>query len=146
MVVLNAFSQRGDEMKRLFSRLMVFGVLAMSVVSGAAVAGTPVRVGYIPVLGSSALFVLDGEGWAKDAGLDLDLVRFTSGPQAIQALVSGRIDAYVAGVLPLLQARAHGADVKVVTAASIEELEVVSRGALSAALPAGTDGGLSRTL
>lgn len=130
-------------MKRLFSRLMVLGALTLSALTGAAQAGTPVRIGYIPVLGSSALFVLDGEGWAKDAGLDLNLVRFTSGPQAIQALVSGRIDAYVAGVLPLLQARAHGADVKVVTAASVEELEVVSRGALSALLPAGTDGGLS---
>ncbi|GAN67409.1 ABC transporter nitrate/sulfonate/bicarbonate permease [Acetobacter orleanensis JCM 7639] len=123
--------------------MMVLAVLALSVLSGVAQAGTPVRIGYIPVLGSSALFVLDGKGWAKDAGLDLTLVRFTSGPQAIQALVSGRIDAYVAGVLPLLQARAHGADVKVVTAASVEELEVVSRGALSAALPAGAEGGLS---
>lgn len=130
-------------MKRLFSRLLVFGAFALSALSGAAQAGTPVRIGYIPVLGSSALFVLDGEGWAKSAGLDLNLVRFTSGPQAIQALVSGRIDAYVAGVLPLLQARAHGADVKVVTAAAVEELEVVSRGALSAAFPAGADGGFS---
>lgn len=115
----------------------------LPVLGGTAQAGTPVRIGYIPVLGSSALFVLDGEGWAKDAGLDLNLVRFTSGPQAIQALVAGRIDAYVAGVLPLLQARAHGANVKVVTAASVEELEVVARGPLSAVLPAGTEGGLS---
>ena len=130
-------------MKRLFSRLMVLGALVLPVLGGAAQAGTPVRIGYIPVLGSSALFVLDGEGWAKDAGLDLNLVRFTSGPQAIQALVAGRIDAYVAGVLPLLQARAHGANVKVVTAASVEELEVVARGPLSAVLPAGTEGGLS---
>ena len=122
---------------------MVLGALVLPVLGGAAQAGTPVRIGYIPVLGSSALFVLDGEGWAKDAGLDLNLVRFTSGPQAIQALVAGRIDAYVAGVLPLLQARAHGANVKVVTAASVEELEVVARGPLSAVLPAGTEGGLS---
>lgn len=130
-------------MKRLLSFLMVLGALAVSTVGGAAQAGTPVRIGYIPVLGSSALFVLDGEGWAKEAGLDLNLVRFTSGPQAIQALVSGRIDAYVAGVLPLLQARAHGADVKVVTAASIEELEVVARGPLAALLPAGANGNLA---
>lgn len=130
-------------MKRLFSRLIMLGGIALAAVALPAQAGTPVRVGYIPVLGSSALFVVDGEGWAKDAGLDLQLVRFTSGPQAIQALVSGRIDAYVAGVLPLLQARAHGSDVKVVTAASVEELEVVTRGALAAQLPKDQDGGFS---
>lgn len=130
-------------MKRLFSRLMMLGGIALAALSTPAQAGTPVRVGYIPVLGSSALFVVDGEGWAKDAGLDLQLVRFTSGPQAIQALVSGRIDAYVAGVLPLLQARAHGSDVKVVTAASVEELEVVARGALASQLPKDQEGGFS---
>lgn len=41
----------------------------------------------------------------------------------------------MAGVLPLLQARAHGVDVKVVAAASIEELSVVARGKLAAELP-----------
>lgn len=127
-------------MKRLFSRLALLGAVALSAFAVPAKAGTPIKVGYIPVLGSSALFVVDGEGWAKSAGLDLQLVRFTSGPQAIQALVSGRIDAYVAGVLPLLQARAHGADVKVVTAASVEELEVVARGKLAEALPKQQDG------
>lgn len=94
-----------------------------------------VRVGYIPVIGSAPLFVMQGKNWTRDAGIDMQLVRFQSGPQAIQALVSGKIDAYVAGVLPLLQARAHGADVKVVASAAIEELEVVSRGALAAGLP-----------
>ncbi|MDG6093559.1 ABC transporter substrate-binding protein [Acetobacter sp. AN02] len=94
-----------------------------------------VRVGYIPVLGSSALFVLDGKGWAKDAGIDLELVRFSSGPQAIQALVSGRIDAYVAGILPLLQVRSHGTDVKVMATGAIEELSVVARGAFAAGIP-----------
>ncbi|MFT8675281.1 MAG: ABC transporter substrate-binding protein [Acetobacter sp.] len=131
-------------MRRLFLKLLVGVSLLAAGVSGRAEANETVRVGYIPVLGSSALFVLDGMGWAKQAGLDVQLVRFTSGPQAIQALVSGRIDAYVAGVLPLLQARAHGVDVKVVAVGSIDELSVVARGALAAAVPQGAgSGGLS---
>ena len=129
-------------MRRLFTKLALLGAVALTAVAAPAQAATTVKVGYIPVLGSSALLVIDGEGWAREAGLDLELVRFTSGPQAIQALVSGRIDAYVAGVLPLLQARAHGADVKVVTAASLEELEVIARGKLAESLPAQQEGGL----
>lgn len=103
-----------------------------------------VKVGYIPVLGSSALFVIDGEGWAKQAGIDLEPVRFTSGPQAIQALASGRIDAYVAGVVPLLQVRARGIDVKVVASGAIEELSVIARGPLAAGLDPAKPGGLTK--
>ncbi|MBB2200226.1 ABC transporter substrate-binding protein [Gluconacetobacter tumulisoli] len=125
-------------MKSRFLRFGLYLLVGLLAGIGPASAATVIRVGYIPVLGSSALFVLNGEGWARDAGLDLRLVRFQSGPQAIQALVSGKIDAYVAGVLPLLLARAHGADVKVVAAGAIEELEVVARGPLAAGL--GTEG------
>lgn len=121
-------------MRRFFS-VLLGALLLMAAAFSPARAAETIRIGYIPVLGSSALFVLDGKGWAKEAGLDVELVRFTSGPQAIQALTSGRIDGYVAGVLPLLQARAHGVDVKVVAAASIEELSVVARGKLAAELP-----------
>ncbi len=100
-------------------------------------AAQTIRIGYIPVLGSGPLFVLDGEGWAKQAGLDLQLVRFGNGPQAIQGLASGKIEGYVAGVLPLLVARARGVDTKVVAAAAIEELEVVGRGQLVEGLQEG---------
>ncbi|GBQ93408.1 nitrate/sulfonate/bicarbonate ABC transporter periplasmic protein [Acetobacter nitrogenifigens DSM 23921 = NBRC 105050] len=132
------------KLKSVTRRVFCVGVAAIgSLTAVGAKAATPVRVGYIPVLGSSALFVIDGLGWAKEAGLELELVRFTSGPQAIQALVSGRIDAYVAGVLPLLQARAHGVDVKVVATGAIEELSLVVRGPLAAGLDAGKPGGLS---
>ncbi len=134
--------------KRLFRtsvlRVIATACFALLTGAGAALAATPVRVGYIPVLGSSALFVIDGKGWAKDAGLDLELVRFTSGPQAIQALVAGRIDAYVAGVLPLLQARGHGVDVKVLATGAIEELSVVARGPLAAGLDPAKPGNLTR--
>lgn len=123
-------------MRRFFLKMMAAVAVAAVTTQAPVQAAETIRVGYIPVLGSSALFVLDGKGWAKDAGLTLELVRFTSGPQAIQALVAGRIDGYVAGVLPLLQARAHGADVKVVAAASVDELSVIARGPLAASVPA----------
>jgi NitT/TauT family transport system substrate-binding protein len=105
-----------------------------------ALAQTAVKIGYIPVLGSAQLFVIDGKGWANEEGLDLQLIRFQSGTQAIQALAAGQLDAYLAGVLPLLVARSKGVDVKVVAAAAIEELQLVARGPLlSAAAGDGAD-------
>lgn len=81
----------------------------------------PVRVGNIPVVGAAPIFVVDKEGWAKDAGLDLTFTTFQSGPNAIQALASGTIDVYVAGIAPLGVARSRGIDVKVVAATASGE-------------------------
>jgi NitT/TauT family transport system substrate-binding protein len=81
----------------------------------------PVRVGNIPVIGAAPIFVVDHEGWARQAGLDLTLTTFQSGPHAIQALASGTLDVYVAGIAPLGVARSRGVDVKVVAATASGE-------------------------
>ncbi len=92
----------------------------------------PMRIGYVPVIGASALFVLEGAGWAREAGLDLKLTRFDSGPAAIQALGSGTLDALAIGIAPVAVARAKGLDVKVVSAAGTGGSAFVASGALSA--------------
>ncbi|WP_428676868.1 ABC transporter substrate-binding protein [Reyranella sp.] len=84
-------------------------------------ARVPVRVGNIPVIGAAPIFVVDHEGWARQAGLDLTLTTFQSGPHAIQALASGTLDVYVAGIAPLGVARSRGVDVKVVAATASGE-------------------------
>lgn len=84
-------------------------------------ARVPIRIGNIPIIGAAPIFVVDKEGWAKDAGLDLTLTTFQSGPHAIQALASGTLDAYVAGIAPLGVARSRGVDVKVVAATASGE-------------------------
>lgn len=101
--------------------------LALSGLGRRASAAEPVevRVGFIPVTGASQLFVLDGLGWAKEQGINLKLTQFASGPNLIQAVASGGIDAYFAGVGPLIVARQKGVGVKVVAATAVEELAVL---------------------
>jgi NitT/TauT family transport system substrate-binding protein len=93
-----------------------------------ALAAQKLRVGIIPVLGASPIIVADKQGWAAEAGLTLEFITFESGPNMIQALASGTLDVYVAGVAPLAVARAKGVDVKVVTATAVEEI-VMAAGA-----------------
>ncbi|PIK72489.1 nitrate ABC transporter substrate-binding protein, partial [Methylobacterium frigidaeris] len=81
----------------------------------------PLRVGVIPILAAAPIFVAEKEGWLKEAGLSLAVTTFESGPNMIQALASGTLDVYVAGVAPLGVARSKGIDVKVVAATSVEE-------------------------
>ena len=87
-----------------------------------ALAQQPLRVGFIPVMGVAQIFVADGEGWTKQAGIPLNTGTFESGPNMIQALASGTLDVYVAGLAPLLVARAKGIDVRVIAATVVEEM------------------------
>ncbi len=106
---------------RLIAVALAFGLGA----GGAAAQTTPVRVGFIPVLGTAPIFVADKEGWTREAGLGLSFTVFESGPNMIAALASGTIDIYVAGIAPLAVARSRGIDTKVVAATAIEEMTVV---------------------
>jgi NitT/TauT family transport system substrate-binding protein len=90
------------------------------------------RVGVIPIIGAAPIFVVDKEGWARDAGLDFAFTTFESGPNMIQALASGTIDIYVAGVAPLGVARSRGVDVKVVASTATGENVFVATPRLAA--------------
>jgi len=111
--------------------MRVFAFLAAAAVGLASLAAPAtaqqqVRVGIIPVLGVAPLLILQNEGWAKQAGLDLKITTFESGPLMIQALASGTLDVYVAGVAPLGVARSKGIDVRVVAATAVEEMTVAA--------------------
>src|SRR3982074_2695163 len=104
---------------RILTTAFAAGLLASAT---SALAQQPLRVGFIPVMGAAQIFVPDGEGWTKQAGIPLAPAAFESGPNMIQALSSGSLDVYVAGLAPLLVARAKGIDVRVVAATVVEEM------------------------
>ncbi|CAM5773456.1 ABC transporter substrate-binding protein [Bosea minatitlanensis] len=89
------------------------------------------RVGYIPIVGTAPFFVANGEGWLKQGGIETAITVFESGPNMIQALASGTIDIYVAGVAPLAVARSRGVDIRVVASTAVGENVVVTAPALT---------------
>lgn len=97
------------------------------------------RAGYIPVVGTAPFFVANGEGWLKQGGIETAITVFESGPNMIQALASGTIDVYVAGVAPLAVARSRGVDIRVVASTAIGENVVVSAPSLTKFFTAGTN-------
>lgn len=106
--------------------LAIAAVLAPFMLASAAKAETAVRIGYIPVIGAAPMVVADKEGWLRQAGVKPGFTVFESGPNMIQALASGTIDVYVAGIAPLAVARSKGIDVTVVAATAIEEMTVMA--------------------
>lgn len=113
--------------------LLVLTASAMGGRGAAFAQATPLRVGFVPVIGASALFVLAGNGSARDAGLDLKLTKFDSGPNAIQAFASNTIDILVIGIAPVAVARARGLDASVIAAAAIGGTAFVAGPALAKA-------------
>lgn len=112
----------------LSRRIVVAAPLVATFASRAAAQGSaPVvaRIGVIPILAAAPVYVADREGWLKEAGLGTAYTTFESGPNMIQALASGTIDIYVAGVAPLGVARSRGIDIKVVATTAVEEMTVV---------------------
>lgn len=105
--------------RRSFAALLLSLVLPATAV-GAAEPVTA-RVGYIPIVGAAPIFVADRGGRLADKGLKLTYTTFESGPNAIQAVASGSIDIYVAGVAPLAVARSKGIDIRVVAATAVAE-------------------------
>lgn len=92
-----------------------------------------VEVGYVPFVANAQLFIMEAEGWAKEAGIDLKLTRFNAGPPLVQALVSGKFEATYMAVSPVVVARTGGVDLKIVAANSIESVSLIGIGELSEA-------------
>lgn len=115
------------------SRRALLPALAASALIPRARAATTLRVAYIPILPMAQLFVIQAEGWARAAGLDLVTTSFSSGPAMVQALASGRFDVAYIGIGPALVARAHGVDLRVVAANGIDQIALLGRGAFAAA-------------
>lgn len=123
-------------------RTVVTAFVTLAAISGLAAsarAADPVfaRVGYIPVVGAAPIFVADRDGRLAGKGLKLAYTTFDSGPNAIQALASGTIDVYVAGVAPLAVARSKGIDIRVVAATAVGENVFVAGPKLAAAFKPG---------
>ncbi|SMH35610.1 ABC transporter substrate-binding protein [Azospirillum agricola] len=97
-------------------------------------AATTLRVGYIPIIPMTQLYVLSGEGWAKEAGLELTTTGFQSGPAMIQALASGTLDVAYVGIGPAMIARSKGVPLKVVAANVIDQVALIGRGPLAEAV------------
>ncbi|KAA0595559.1 NitT/TauT family transport system substrate-binding protein [Azospirillum lipoferum] len=99
-----------------------------------AFAAAGLRVGYIPIIPMTQLYVLTGEGWAAEAGLALQTTSFQSGPAMIQALASGTLDVAYVGIGPAMIARSKGVKLKVVAANVIDQVALIGRGPLVKAM------------
>lgn len=109
---------------------VLFATTLSGLAAAPASAQTKLDVAYIPIMPMTQLFIMEQEGWAKEAGLDLKLTKFSSGPAIVQAIASGKFDVIYFGIGPAMVARANGVPIKVVAANGIEQIMLIAQGDL----------------
>jgi NitT/TauT family transport system substrate-binding protein len=114
-------------------RTSVAATLALAL---AIATSTPARaevtleMAYMPIVPCSQLFVIEGMGWAKDAGINLELTRFSSGPAIVQAIASGKMDIMCFGIGPAMVTRGKDIELKVIAAGITNQIAVIAQGDL----------------
>ena len=112
---------------------MVIGLLLgglLSAVPGKARAEVTLEMAYMPIVPCAQLFVIEGMGWAKKAGINLKLTRFSSGPAIVQAIASGKMDLMCFGIGPAMVTRGKGIKLKVIAAGIVNQIAVIAQGDL----------------
>lgn len=99
-----------DDARTWQARLIV--VLSITVVTlaaeGRAVAQTPVKIGYLPLLYYNAWYYADQQGWWKDTGVKPVFKTFNTGMPQIQAFAAGELEIGSLGTVPLLLGSSKG--------------------------------------
>ncbi len=94
-----------------FLRVLLIGLLLLTV-SGFLWAGgqtdrkaatKPLKVGYLPFAGFGPIYVADNNGWFDEAGVNVELVLFDSGPPLLEAMAADQIDVGALGGIPTLR-------------------------------------------
>ncbi len=93
-------------------------------------ADVTLEMAYMPIVPCSQLFVIEGMGWAKKAGLNLKLTRFPNGPAIVQAIASGKMDTMCFGIGPAMVTRGKGIKLKVIAAGITNQIAVIAQGDL----------------
>lgn len=83
-------------------------LLALLLITGSSFAQTKVRLGYMPIAEETPKFVASERGIFKKHGLDVELVRFESGPDMGTALLGGSIQIGMIGTPGLINAAVAG--------------------------------------
>ncbi len=133
--------------RRLARRLLATPALAIALATGLLTAPsaparaetTHLEVAYIPILAMAQLFVMQQEGWLKQADLDLKMTRFSSGPAMVQALASSKFDVAYIGIGPAMVARAHGVDLKILANNTAGQGGLLGRGDFATAFSKGAN-------
>ncbi len=115
---------------RNFVLTAAVALLSITSINSKSSAQVTLEMAYMPIVPCSQLFVIEGMGWAKEAGINLELTRFPNGPAIVQAIASGKMDTMCFGIGPAMVTRGKGIELKVIAAGIVNQIAVIAQGEL----------------
>jgi NitT/TauT family transport system substrate-binding protein len=103
-------------MKKVF--ILIIGVLTL--LSSCQNKEQTIKIGYLPILLSSQLYVGIVEGYFKEEGIKVEISEIYNGPDIVTAIRGKSIDIGVAITPPLILARANGVKIKSIGGATYD--------------------------
>ena len=124
-----------EELQMIVSTHRFIAAVALTLVMATGIttkaqAEVTLEMAYMPIVPCSQLFVIEGMGWAKEAGINLELTRFPNGPAIVQAIASGKMDTMCFGIGPAMVTRGKGIKLKVIAAGITNQIAVIAQGDL----------------
>ncbi|TAN29536.1 MAG: ABC transporter substrate-binding protein [Castellaniella sp.] len=123
-----------------------FGAALLAVATSVQAAGVPaaaptgaaVQIGYMPIIADTQVFVI-AQGLTQEKPFaQARMIEFQSGPEIVQALLSGQLDVAYVGAGPAMVARAAGADVRFVAGNDWGATRLLAVGKLAEAFAKGS--------
>jgi NitT/TauT family transport system substrate-binding protein len=96
----------------LFATIFTAVLFLLPVAS--AQAGTPLKVGYLPVTGHAKFFVAKEQGLFAKEGLDVELIEFQNSADGLSAIRAGKLDIGAFGTTAPLVHISKGADLRII--------------------------------
>jgi len=104
-----------------FTNLMIVRLTSLALLVGSLFVWLPsaysaekLRIGWVYAMGNTPLLVAKYNGFFKQAGVDVEIVQFDSGPLIKRAMKAGDLDLAYIGIPALSRAVADGIDLKIV--------------------------------
>jgi ABC-type nitrate/sulfonate/bicarbonate transport system substrate-binding protein len=85
---------------------------------------TTIRVGYLPSLGASQLYVAIAKGYFKEENLKAEIREIYSGPEIVNTLQAKAVDFALGIVPPIILSRSKGLPIKSVCGATIDSIDI----------------------
>ena len=110
---------------RFTALLLLF--CSLSVWAPCAYSAEKLRIGWVYAMGNTPLLVAKYNGFFKQAGVDVEIVPFDSGPLIKRAMKAGDLDLAYMGIPAMSRAVAEGIDLKIVAKVSYGNAALITQ-------------------
>ena len=104
----------------------IIGIVLLAV-SSQVLAAEKIRIGWVYAMANAPVVIADKKGYFKEAGVDVEITSFTSGPILQQALAAGQLDMAYIGAPPVYHWYSRGLKSQILAKVNYGQAAIIAR-------------------